>query len=482
MNTALLKITKSDTELKEQGVQAITKYEPPHDIHAEQCVIASMLIKPDCIDEIGMLLSASDFYREGHALLFLALNDLNLGFSESVGVDLTTIRAELTRSGQLEQIGGMGYITSLLSSLPSASNVKHYAEIVLIHAQCRRLMDASIIAAGLAKSGLESMSMDALNDLQSKIESLITNASESTSVRHGASEKPRGQIESFTDIAKEVSAYAVERRKHPGELSGLSTGWGYLDSMTGGLELQDMTVLAAPPSCGKTAIGTEMLVKIAKRQVHTGLISLEMPNRMIAMRAICAALDIDSLLLRAGTLSDDSLQQIEDFVFDFGRLQISAISDYKPTLSGVKASIRRLAKRGCKFVMLDYIGLIQADGALSNASDTAKAEGIAVALKAAARESNIHLLALAQMTKSSYAQESVRPRLGSVRYSGEAQADNVWYMYRPEMFQMDESKKTPSNLPQPVELLIVKGRNGQVGTMHMGYIPTFTKFFPGDYR
>jgi len=432
---------------------------PPQDIDAEQSVLGSLLIDKDAIIKIADIITAGNFYRKSHEIIFQAILDL---YSKSEPIDLLTVSSRLKEKKQFKEIGGMSYLTTLMNFVPTASNVIHYAKIVSQKRVLRDLISASNEISSLAWE--ENKNIDEILD---EAEKRIFSVSQTS------------LIQEFQHIKPHL-AEAFERfdRLHKGDDTwrGIPTGFIDLDKQLAGLQKADLIILAARPSLGKTSLALDIARHAAiNEKVPVGVFSLEMSKQQLVERLIAAEANVDLWRLRTGQLSDEG----EDN--DFGkigkaldRLSMAPIfidDAASPNALQIRTMARRLqSKKGLGLLIIDYLQLMQGTGRIENR--TQEVSKISRSLKNLARELNIPVVAVSQLSRAPEARTDQVPKLSDLRESGsiEQDADVVMFIYREDKVKKDTDRKNIA------EIHISKHRNGPTGKIELYFNENYVSF------
>ncbi len=430
---------------------------PPQSLEAEQSVLGSLLLDKDAVIKVGDLLTPDDFYRDDHRNIYLAMLKL---FEKRMPIDIVTISDELENAGQFEAIGGATYLTTLVNGVPTASHVVHYAEIVQQKATLRRLIGAAnkITALGYNEDGDTSSVLDMAE------QSLFS-----------VSQKYLKQnFIPIKDILAETFERIDELHKNKGVLRGVPTGFRDLDNVLSGFQDSDLIIIAARPSMGKTAIVTNIAAHAAiKEKRSIGFFALEMSRDQLADRLISLESGVDSWRIRTGNLTDEDFPKIG---YAMGTLAEAPLYiDDSPSLNimEIRSKCRRLQmEHGLDLVIVDYLQLME--GRLRSNSDNRVQEisEISRSLKTLARELNVPVVALSQLSRAVESRPDKRPMLSDLRESGsiEQDADVVIFIYRDDYYHKDSDRKGVS------ELLVRKHRNGPIGDVELMFIPEQTRF------
>jgi len=426
---------------------------PPNNSEAEQSVLGSLLIDREAIVRVRPSLNPEDFYRGAHREIYAAIVDL---YDKREPADLTTLPDELQRRGRLDDVGGLSYLTTLLSIVPTAAHVEYYAGIVKREATRRRLIDAgsTIVTIGY-NDDLE------LVDALDKSEKLIFDVSQDRLERD------------FQPIAHFLDAF-FERidfvQQHRGELVGVPTGFADLDRMTGGLQQSDLIIVAARPGVGKSSLALTMASNAAENGKHIGIFSLEMSGEQLVQRLLAMDTGVDSQRLRLGYVDDDEWPAISR---SLGKLASAPIYiDDTPAISIVelRSKARRLqAESGVDMIIVDYLQLMRGGRSDNRVQEVSE---ITRSLKELARELNVPLVALSQLSRAVESRAEKVPILSDLRESGsiEQDADIVMFIYREELYDSETEKKGIA------EIHIAKHRNGPMGVINLRFFNSLTKF------
>lgn len=437
---------------------------PPQNIEAEQAVLGAMLIDKEAIAKATEVLSADDFYREAHRVIFSAMLEL---YNKNEAVDMVTVTEILKRDNKLEDIGGIAYITSLANVVLTAANVKYHAEIVAEKSVLRQLVRVSTEIAAMGYEANEDV-----GTLLDTAESRILEIS---------NRKKKNDFTAINDILMDSVQSIESLLQNKGGLTGLPAGFADLDKLTSGLHPSDFIILAARPSMGKTALALNIVQNVALRahKVIGGeprsvaFFSLEMSKEQLVNRMLCAEAGIDSQRLRVGEMHDEDWTHLWDACDTMSRAKIYIDDTAGITAMDMRSRARRLkAEHGLDLIVVDYLQLMQGSGKRNNSGDRQQeVSEISRSLKALARELNVPVLALSQLSRSVESRQVKRPMLSDLRESGslEQDADIVAFLYREDYYNPEtENKHT--------ELIIAKHRNGPVDTVNLFFQKQFTKF------
>lgn len=437
---------------------------PPQNIEAEQAVLGAMLIDKEAIAKATEVLSADDFYREAHRVIFSAMLEL---YNKNEAVDMVTVTEILKRDNKLEDIGGIAYITSLANVVLTAANVKYHAEIVAEKSVLRQLVRVSTEIAAMGYEANEDV-----GTLLDTAESRILEIS---------NRKKKTDFTAINDVLMDSVQSIESLLQNKGGLTGLPAGFADLDKLTSGLHPSDFIILAARPSMGKTALALNIVQNVALRahKVIGGeprsvaFFSLEMSKEQLVNRMLCAEAGIDSQRLRVGEMHDEDWTHLWDACDTMSRAKIYIDDTAGITAMDMRSRARRLkAEHGLDLIVVDYLQLMQGSGKRNNSGDRQQeVSEISRSLKALARELDVPVLALSQLSRSVESRQVKRPMLSDLRESGslEQDADIVAFLYREDYYNPEtENKHT--------ELIIAKHRNGPVDTVNLFFQKQFTKF------
>ncbi len=430
---------------------------PPQNIEAEQAVLGAMMIDKEAISKATEILRENDFYRQDHRAVYQVIVDL---FSKNQAVDMVTVTEALKREGKLEDVGGIQFITYLANAVPTAANISYHAKIVEEKSLLRQLISVSTQIAGAGYEGTEDV-----NSLLDNAERMILGVSE------------RKISRDFAPI-KEVVMSAVDRidelYNKKGGITGIATGFIDFDHLTSGLQPSDLILIAARPSMGKTALVLNMAQNVAIREKKSvAFFSLEMSKEQLVQRMLCAEASIDSSRLRIGELEDNDWEKLIWAADSLSRADIFIDDTPGITVMEMRAKARRLkVEHNLQLIVIDYLQLMQGSGKKSGENRQQELSDISRSLKALARELNVPVIALSQLSRSVESRQVKRPMLSDLRESGalEQDADLVAFLYREDYYDKETENKNIT------ELIIAKHRNGPVDTVKLFFHKQFTRF------
>lgn len=433
----------------------------PHNIEAEEAVLGALLIDPDAIIRVATFLRPKDFFLQRNGWIYEAILNLH---SRREPPDLITLTDELERQNQLAEIGGPAYLTDLINATPTSIHVEYYAKIVERTAILRRLIDGATQIAQLAYEDT-----DEVVEIIDRAESIIFGVTERRSERDL---RPiRHAIDRYYDLIE-------YRSQHQGELMGIPTGLKDLDRLLGGLQRSDLIVLAGRPGMGKTSLGLSMALQASRKwNKRIAIFSLEMSDEQLVQRLLSAETGIDSQRLRLGQIRDEEWPvfiQATSLLAD-----TSIFLDDTPAISAMelRTKARRLeAEHGLDMLIVDYMQLMRGDVRSENRQQ--EISYISRSLKELARELNIPVVALSQLSRAVESRHDKRPMLSDLRESGsiEQDADVVMFVYRDEIYNPD------TEFPNLAEVIVAKHRSGPTGMFSVYFKKTLAQFVDLEVR
>lgn len=437
---------------------------PPQNIEAEQCVLSAMLLDKEAIAKATEILSSSDFYREAHRVIFNAMLEL---YNKNEAVDMVTVTEILRRDNKLEDVGGIAYVTGLANAVPTAANIKYHADIVAEKSVLRQLVRVS---TEIATMGYEAN--DDVGVLLDTAESRILEIS---------NRKKKADFTPISDVLMDSVQNLEKMLANKGGLTGIPTGFSDLDKLTSGLQPSDFIILAARPSMGKTALALNIVQNVALRAhkkiggepKSVAFFSLEMSKEQLVSRMLCAEANIDSQSLRVGELKDSDWESLWSACDVMSKAKIFIDDTAGITAMEMRSRARRLkAEHGLDLIVVDYLQLMQGSGKRNSSGDRQQeVSEISRSLKALARELDVPVISLSQLSRSVESRNIKRPMLSDLRESGslEQDADIVAFLYREDYYD-------PNTENKHTELIIAKHRNGPVDTVNLFFHKQFTKF------
>ena len=440
----------------------------PHDIEAEEAVIGALLIDGEAIHEIASMLSPDDFYRERNRWCYEAALALS---QRPEAVDMATLGHEMARLSRLEEAGGYEYLSQLSASVPTSVNVEYYAQIVQRTSVMRQLIHA---ASGIANLGFENGSD--VDGTLSRAEDLLFTLRSSGGSRDFV--HIREVLDRYLQDAAEAADGGQDQSTAP-----IPSGFADLDQILGGLQRSDLLILAARPGLGKTALALSVARNAARYGATSAIFSLEMSRDQLGNRLLAAEADVDSYRLRQHLYSESQEQRIVDATGVLSDLPIYIDDTPMLTVMDLRSKARRLhMERGIDLIIVDYLQLMQGADTRMNTNRVQEVSEISRSLKALARDLNVPVLALSQLSRAIENRPSHRPLLSDLRESGsiEQDADVVMFIYREDFNYTQEEwearfvdKPYPKNM---AELMISKHRHGAQGSLHLRFEDRLAKF------
>ena len=434
---------------------------PPHNHEAEQSVIGAIFLDQTALITASEILIAEDFYRISHQKIFQTMLYLS---DHGKPIDLVTVTEELSSKKELEDVGGLSYLTELANAVPTAANVGHYAKIVEEKSILRRLIR---VATGILEDGYSR---------EDEVEALLSEAEKK--VMEVSNRKNAGDFKHIKDVLVNTYDNIEQLQNRKGDVTGIPTGFKDLDRMTAGFQRNDLIIVAARPSVGKTAFALNIAQNVAIRAgENVAIFSLEMGAEQLVMRLLCAEGNIDAQALRTGALSTEDWGKL---TMAMGSLSNSGIFiDDTPgvRVSELRAKCRRLAQEhGLGMILIDYLQLIQGSGKPGENRQQEVSE-ISRSLKALARELKVPVIALSQLSRGVEQRQDKRPMMSDIRESGsiEQDADIVAFLYRDDYYDKESENKNM------IEIIIAKQRNGPTGTVTLAFKKEFNKFINIDW-
>ena len=435
--------------------------QPPFSPEAEASVLGGMLIDGDAVPRAVEFVDDSMFYREAHRRIFRAIARL---FERGSVVDVITGGEELKRTGELENAGGMEYLASLTDAVPTAANIEYHGRIVHDKALLRRLIDAAQAIVREVYEPGDRM----VDEILDQAEQRVFRVSEARD-RDGFVWIKEALYSAFEQIEK--------LRENPGDVSGLATGFTDLDRMTTGLQPGDLVIVAGRPSMGKTSWALNVAQTAAiEHGVPVAVFSLEMSKEQLVQRLMCAEGRVDAQNLRRGRLAADEYQRLAGAAAHLNAASIWIDDSATSNVLEMKAKTRRLmAEADLGLIIVDYIQLISSSARTD--SRVQEVSEISRGLKAMARELEVPVIALSQLSRAPEQRTDRRPQLSDLRDSGslEQDADLVMFLYRQEYYT-GPSDKDGNSVEGKAELIVSKQRNGPTGTVDLYFHKSYTRF------
>ena len=434
---------------------------PPHSTEAESSVLGGLLLDNGAWDRVGDLLTESDFYRFEHRMVFGAIGAL---VNASKPADVITVFEQLLSQGKAEEIGGLAYLNSLAQYVPSAGNIRRYAEIVRERAILRKLVSASDEIATNAFTPRGRPVATILDEAEQKIFNI---GEEGARTKQG--------FQAMESLVVKLLDRVQEMADNPNDVTGVPSGFYDLDRMTAGFQAGDLIVLAARPSMGKTALAINIAEHVALNEgLPVAVFSMEMGAAQLAVRIVGSIGRIDQSHLRTGKLTDDEWPRLTEAIEKLRTISLHIDESAGLTSSELRANARRLSRQCGKLglIVVDYLQLMS--GSSNDGENRATELGeISRGLKMLAKELQCPVIALSQLNRSVETRPDKRPMMSDLRESGaiEQDADIIMFIYRDEYYTKEACKE-----PGVAEVIIAKQRNGPTGTVKLAFLKPITKF------
>jgi replicative DNA helicase len=432
----------------------------PHNLEAEKSVLGAILIHNEAFNHAAELIDSRDFFRDAHRRIF----DKMVALSErNDAIDLITLKDELQRAGELEEVGGPAYIASLADGVPRSANVEHYARIVKEKATLRSVNHAANRILADAYQAEEDAD-------------LILDGAEKA-IFEIAEDKIREGFVPLRDLVQSSFATIEKLQQHKGLVTGVPTGFVDLDEMTSGMQPSDLVLVAARPSMGKTSFVLNIAQHIGTQtEMTVGFFSLEMSKEQLFMRMLTSEARIDAHRFRSGYLNEKDYGRLSHALGTLAEARVFIDDTASIGVLEMRAKARRLqAEHGLHLLIIDYIQLMQGRGRFE--SRQAELASISRSLKGLAKELKIPIIALSQLSRAPETRSDHRPQLSDLRESGalEQDADVVMFIFREEQYR-DAEGNPNQEAEGTAEIIIGKQRNGPVGTVKLAFIKEHTRF------
>ncbi len=429
---------------------------PPHDIEAEQAILGCMLTDRDSVIAAIEILKEDAFYREDNKAIYAAILSL---YSKNEPIDIITVKAELIETGNFERVGGLEYLASLPERVPTTANVDKYIKIVDEKAMLRNLISSAneLVALGYD----ETEDVDRIIDMAEK------------KIFDLAQKKNTKGYTALKDVLVETFAKLEELYNQKGQLSGTPTGFKDYDMKTSGLHGSDLIIVAARPAMGKSAFAINIAANVAiQAKKGVAIFNLEMSKDQVGNRILCSEALVDSNKVRTGQLDDDDWVKLASTLTRLSEAPIYIDDTAGISIMEIRAKCRKLKiEKDIGLIVIDYLQLIQGSGK-KNASREQEISEISRSLKILAKELQVPVIALSQLSRSVEKRDDKRPMLSDLRESGaiEQDADQVIFLYRDDYYNEDSEKKNVA------EVILAKHRGGSTGTIDLAWLPSYTKF------
>jgi replicative DNA helicase len=437
---------------------------PPHSVEAEQSVLGGLLLEASALDKITDLVTADDFYRQEHRLIYRQIVRLS---EQAKPVDVITVAEALEIAGELDKVGGLPYLGGLAQNVPSAANIRRYGEIVRERSIMRKLAE---VGTDIASSAYNPTGRDAaqlLDEAESKV----------FEIAEAGSKGKQGFIPMPPLLSQVVERIeTLYARDNPSDITGTATGFTDLDRMTSGLQPGDLVIVAGRPSMGKTAFSINIAENVAMdSKLPVAIFSMEMGATQLAMRMLGSVGKLNQHDLRTGRLQDDDWGRLTHAL---GRLNDAPIHiDESAALSALdlRARSRRLSRQNngqLGLIVVDYLQLMSSNAGKASENRATEISEISRSLKALAKELHVPVIALSQLNRSLEQRPNKRPVMSDLRESGaiEQDADLILFIYRDEVYNSDSPDKGKA------EIIIGKQRNGPIGKVELAFRGEYTRF------
>ena len=431
---------------------------PPQNLEAEQAVLGAIFLEPSSLTLASEILLPEDFYRGAHQRIFDAMLKLT---DKGEAVDLITVTEELAAAKLLEDIGGISYLSELAGSAPTAANIAYYAKIVEEKSILRRLIRT---ATEIAQEGY---------NREDEVDSLLSEAEKS--IMEVSQKKNSGAFHHIKDVLFRTYDNIETLHNRVGDVTGVATGFAELDKITAGFQRNDLIIVGARPSMGKTAFALNIAQNVAtKTGENVAIFSLEMGAEQLVMRMLCSEGNIDAQRLRTGSLTEEDWGKLTMAMGSLSNAGIFIDDTPGVRVQDIRSKCRRLKQEqgGLGMIMIDYLQLILGSGRTSSDNRQQEVSEISRSLKQLARELEVPVIALSQLSRGVEQRQDKRPMMSDIRESGsiEQDADIVAFLYRDDYYDKESENK---NI---IEIIIAKQRNGPTGTVSLAFVKEYNKF------
>ncbi|KAA0948827.1 replicative DNA helicase [Sporosarcina sp. ANT_H38] len=435
---------------------------PPHNNEAEQSVIGAIFLEPQALITAAELLMPEDFYRMAHQKIFHTMISLS---DKGQAIDVVTVTEELSAKKELEDVGGISYLSEIANSVPTAANIVHYARIVEEKALLRRLIR---VATSIVEDGY---------DREDEVEALLAEAEKK--MMEVSSRKNAGDFRHIKDVLVETYDSIELLHTKKGDVTGIPTGFRDLDKITAGFQRNDLIIVAARPSVGKTAFALNVAQNVAtKTDENVAIFSLEMGAEQLVMRMLCAEGNIDAQVLRTGALEAEDWRKLTMAMGSLSNAGIFIDDSPGIRVNDIRSKCRRLQQEhGLGMIMIDYMQLIAGSGSKPGENRQQEVSEISRSLKSLARELKVPVIALSQLSRGVEQRQDKRPMMSDLRESGsiEQDADIVSFLYREDYYDKETENQNM------IEIIIAKQRNGPTGTVTLAFAKEYNKFVNIDW-
>ena len=435
----------------------------PQNIDAEEAILGAILVNPSCMNKIVENIQPESFYKPAHRYVYEAMLQL---YNGEDNIDIVSVSDVLNVNQKLELVGGRAFINDLSYKTITTANIEYYAKIVQEKAIKRSLINAG---SEIVSTGYD---LNPIEESLEQAEKLIFDI---------ASQKASKSLVSIKDIVYDVYAKIEERANNQGQLTGIPTGFYDLDALTNGLQKSDLLILAARPAMGKTALALNIAQNVALRaNVPVAIFSLEMSKGQLAQRLMCSEAEVDTQRLKTGNMQAKDWEKLATAMASLSEAKIYIDDTAGCTITDLRAKCRRLAmaEKDLGLIVIDYLQLIEGTGREDRMQVISS---VSRGLKILAKELNVPIIALSQLSRAVESRTDKRPMLSDLRESGsiEQDADIVMFIYRDEYYKNandeEEAAEKAANKGE-AEVIIAKHRNGPVGTVKLLFQGSITKF------
>lgn len=428
---------------------------PPHSVESEQSILGSIILDKDAVITVAETINPSDFYKEAHKIIYESMLKLN---SNNEPIDLITLIEELRKEGYLDNVGGISYLTSLSTIVPTTSNVKYYANIVKEKSVMRQLIKAS--------NEIINLGYDASTDVQEILDKAEKN------IFDISQEKASDDIQPISLVLQDTFDMIERLCTEKSEVTGITTGFKDLNKKINGLQRTDLILLAARPAMGKTAFSLNLVQNAAlKGDASVAVFSLEMSKEQLVQRMLSAQSNVELSKIKTGTLGESDWPRIIDAMAVLSEANIFIDDSPGIKISEIRSKCRRLKiEKGLDLILIDYLQLMEGEG--KNENRQQEIAKISRSLKVLAKELDCPVVALSQLSRSPELRKDHRPILSDLRESGsiEQDADIVMFLYRDEYYHDDSEKKNIG------EVIVAKNRHGETGNVELVWFGQVQKF------
>ncbi len=435
--------------------EAVIKRILPHSTEAEQSVLGSMIMDSDAIVTASELITGDDFYNKQYGVIFDTMVELqNSGSS----VDMVTLQDKLKEKDVPPEVSSLEYVRDFITAVPTSANIKYYAEIVQKKSVLRKLIRTTEGITNTCYAGKDDVE-EILEDTEKKVFDIVQR-------------RNTGDFVPIQQVVMNALDIIEKAAKNKGAITGVPTGFTDLDYSTAGFQPSDLILIAARPSMGKTAFALNIALHAAvKCQKSVAVFSLEMSKEQLANRFFAMESKLDSQNLRTGTLSDKDWDKLMEGAIEVGKSKLIIDDTGSISISELRSKCRKFKlEHGLDMIMIDYLQLMTGSGKTDSRQQ--EVSDISRSLKALARELNVPVIALSQLSRKVEERPDHRPMMSDLRESGaiEQDADVVMFIYRDDYYNKDTDK------PNVAEIIIAKQRNGPVGTIELAWLPDYTQF------